>query len=151
MKNLYNQRVVSKTPAGTKKIAEKLAGVILSKHKTKYATVIGLIGELGSGKTTFAKGFAKGLGIKQIIQSPTFIIARQHSLEHKIFKNFYHIDAYRVGQKDLVALGWQEWINNPNDIILVEWADRIYKILPKNSIKIYFETLKNGQRKISLQ
>lgn len=146
-----NHRVVSKAESETKKIAQKLSVKILRARPGKHAVVIGLIGELGSGKTTFAKGFANGLGIKQIIQSPTFIIARRHALKSKVFKSFYHVDAYRIGPKDLLTFGWREWVKDPANIILVEWADRISRIFPKNSSKIIFETLKNDKRKISFQ
>lgn len=144
-------RFITKSPAETEKIAAKLAKEVLAREQNKYAAVVGLVGELGSGKTTFVKGFARGLGIKQIIQSPTFIIARRHSLKNRNFKNFYHIDVYRVGPKDLLMLDWRNWIKNSENIILVEWADRISKIMPKNSIKIHFEILENGKRKIAFR
>lgn len=144
-------KFIAKSSAETKKIAAKFAKGVLAREQNKHAAVVGLVGELGSGKTTFVKGFAEGLGIKQIIQSPTFIIARSHKLRARSYKKFIHIDAYRIGSKDLVTLGWREWIRNPENIIVVEWAERISKIMPKNSIKIQFETLKNGQRKISFQ
>lgn len=149
--SVKNHCVISTADSETKKIAQKLALEIFRARPGKHAVIVNLIGELGSGKTTFAKGFAKGLGIKQIIQSPTFIIARRYSLKSEFHKNFYHIDAYRIGSKDLLTLGWRGWVKNPANIILVEWADRINRILPKNSSKIIFETLKNGKRKITFQ
>lgn len=144
-------KFITKSPTETKKIAAKFAKEILAKEQKKHAAVVGLVGELGSGKTTFAKGFAKGLGVRQTIQSPTFIIARRHSLKSKFYKNFYHVDAYRVGPNDLLMLDWRDWIGSSENIILVEWVDRISKIIPKNSIKIHFETLKNGKRKIAFR
>ena len=149
---MKSRRITSKTAVETKTIAGEFSKKILKeKNDNDGAIIIGLIGELGSGKTTFAKGFAKGLGIRQIIQSPTFIIARRHDIKYKNYRNFYHIDAYRVSAKDFKTIGWKNWIKNPQNIILVEWADRISKIMPKESTKIRFEVLKNGQRKITIR
>lgn len=114
----------------------------MKKQPNKYALVIALFGELGSGKTTFTQGFARGLGIKGKIISPTFIIMRRH-------KNFYHFDAYRLkNEKDILALGWKEIINNPGNIVLIEWAEKIKKILPRKCVKIYFEHVDKNKRKI---
>jgi len=77
----------------TKKLGEKFAKEILKKGVN---VVIGLQGELGSGKTTFIQGFAKGLGIKEKILSPTFIIYKSYPLPTTNYKLFYHFDCYRI-------------------------------------------------------
>ena len=143
---MKKNKFITKTAIETQRIGKKLARNIIKSKPG--AIILALIGELGAGKTTFTKGFAKGLGIKKIIQSPTFIIARRHPLKKSKLKNFYHFDAYRVGPKDLLLFGWEDLVNNPVNIIIVEWADRIEKILPKKHMKIFFQTLKNGKRKI---
>ena len=143
--------IITRNPKETENFANEFAKKILKKQTNEHAVVIGLVGELGSGKTTFTKGFAKGLGIKQIIQSPTFIIARRHDVKHKNYKKLYHIDAYRISAKGMRVIGWKDWIKNCQNIILVEWADRILKIMPKKSTIIRFEILKNGQRKITIK
>lgn len=126
----------------TKKLGEILAKEIL---KTKYkdrAIIIGLEGDLGGGKTTFLQGFAWGLGIEEKILSPTFVILRK-------FENFYHIDCYRIFKpKEILALGFKEIISDPKNIIAVEWADRIKKIIPKDAIWIKFEFIDKKRRKI---
>ncbi len=103
--------------------------------------VIALVGELGAGKTTFTQGFARGLGIKDKIISPTFVLIRQHG-------NFYHIDLYRLN--DFKDLGLEEILSNKNNIVLIEWAEKIKDLLPKNTIWIYFKIIKNNKREIKI-
>lgn len=93
-----------------------------------------LIGDLGTGKTTFLKGFAKGLGIESTITSPSFIIVR----EYKGRFPFIHIDAYRLNSYiELLNLGWEEYLNGKN-IITIEWGDRIVELWPNEYLKISF-------------
>jgi tRNA threonylcarbamoyladenosine biosynthesis protein TsaE len=135
----------------TQKIARDLAYIIL--HIThKRAVVVGLVGELGSGKTVFAQGFAKGLGIKDNVVSPTFVLMRIYALCVPHYSHFIHIDAYRIEKpKELIDLGFKELVRNPQNIILIEWADRIKNILPKNCILIKFEHVNKNKRKITLK
>ena len=63
----------------------------------------------------------------------------------------YHIDAYRVGSKDILDMGWEEIIANKNNIIIVEWAERIKNIIPKNAVWLKFEHLNENKRKISIK
>ena len=123
----------------TRKIARLLAQEVL---KSKKRLIIGLEGELGAGKTTFIQAFAKGLGIGNKITSPTFVLIKK-------YRNFYHIDCYRIKTyKDILSLDFLEIISNPKNIILIEWAEKIRKILPKNKIWIKFKIISNKERKI---
>lgn len=109
-----------------------------------------LYGDLGSGKTTFAKGFAKGLGISQRIISPTFVIVRQHDLKNG--KIFYHIDLYRLeNEEELRNIGIKEIFSDKNAIVLVEWAENLGKYKPPKRYDIKFEHLEKGQRKITIE
>jgi tRNA threonylcarbamoyladenosine biosynthesis protein TsaE len=110
--------------------------------------ILCLNGELGSGKTTFTQGLLKGLGAKGPYTSPTFLILKHYEIKDK---NIYHIDAYRVNANDILNLGWEEIIADPKNIIIVEWPERIKKILPKQAIKIKFEWLDEEKRKITLE
>ncbi len=143
-----NKPFIAENAKETQKFAVKFAKNIL-KTRSGKAVVIGLTGELGAGKTVFAKGFAKGLGIKEVVVSPTFVLERIYRLKGKNFKLFVHIDAYRFEKaKELSDLGFKDLIRNSHNIILIEWADNVKKILPDNSMKIKFEHIKNNQRKI---
>jgi tRNA threonylcarbamoyladenosine biosynthesis protein TsaE len=104
----------------------------------KSAAIFALKGELGAGKTTFVQGFFKGLGIGKRTLSPTFIIMRRHALGKK--RNVFHIDAYRLKKaEDLRALDFGNIAADPRNIVLVEWADRIKKILPKGVVWLEFK------------
>jgi tRNA threonylcarbamoyladenosine biosynthesis protein TsaE len=142
--------ILSQSPSQTKKIGQILAEEIL-KAKTKRAFVLGLIGDLGGGKTTFLKGFAKGLGIKERILSPTFIIFKKFKVKSLNFKVFYHIDCYRISKpKEILDLGFKEIVLDPKNIVAIEWADRIKKILPRGTLILKFDFLNQKERKITL-
>ena len=143
------QEYISISPTQTEIVGQKIAKEILKSPPPKRAVIIGLMGDLGGGKTTFLKGFARGLGIKQKILSPTFVIMRRFKIQDSRFKNFYHIDCYRIeNPKEILALGFKEIISDPKNIICVEWADRIKKILPKNSIILKFKFVDKNKRRI---
>lgn len=128
----------------TKRFAKRLARQILNSKfqipKRKHALVFALSGELGAGKTTFVQGFFRGLGIKKRASSPTFIIMRRTAIRNKKFKNVFHVDAYRLKKtKNLEAIGFREVLANPENIVLIEWAENIKKILPKRTTWLRFE------------
>ena len=111
----------------------------------KGAVVLALRGDLGTGKTTFAQGFLKGLGVKKRVASPTFVIIRRralrrsHSARRKVFTNIFHIDAYRLkSAAHLAALGFKEILADPGNIVLIEWAERAKKTVPKRALWLTF-------------
>ncbi|MBI4094733.1 MAG: tRNA (adenosine(37)-N6)-threonylcarbamoyltransferase complex ATPase subunit type 1 TsaE [Candidatus Liptonbacteria bacterium] len=119
----------------TKKFAESLARRLAAKKTAKHPLVIGLFGPLGSGKTTFVQGFFRGLGLRTRVMSPTFILFRRSALRDTRYRNVYHVDAYRLkNPRELLRLGFKEILSNPENIVLIEWADKIKKILPKRSL-----------------
>lgn len=143
--------IITKSAKETKKIAANLSEELKERLLLKHAFMIALEGNLGSGKTTFIQGLAAGLGIKENVLSPTFLILKQFIVNQKNYKNFYHIDAYRLkNPKELLELGFKDLVKNPENIIVIEWADRVRKILPKNISKIKFENLGKNRRKISV-
>ena len=114
----------------------------------KNGGIIALYGQLGSGKTTFTQGLANGLGIKKRIISPTFIVIRTYKLR---IKNFYHIDLYRVENKtEIQNLGLQELLDNPENIVVIEWAEKLENLLPKKRIDIHFTEIEKDKRKIKI-
>jgi tRNA threonylcarbamoyladenosine biosynthesis protein TsaE len=116
------------------------------------ATVFALQGELGAGKTTFTQGFLKGLGSKKRVTSPTFVLMRRHSVVNKKIKNIFHIDAYRLKKPEhLAALDLDGILNEPRNIILIEWPEQAKKFLPKNTTWIRFKYgKKENERGISI-
>ena len=130
--------------AETKKLGKRLAKRVLGHTFQKRAVLIGLVGELGSGKTTFIQGFFQGLGLRRNALSPTFILMRRFGFNNKKFENLFHIDAYRIkNSREIVRLGLKEIIKSPQNIVLIEWADKIKKILPSKIIWLEF---KHGER-----
>lgn len=144
--------VVTKSAQETQALGEKIANNLsFDKLSSRKGRVIALYGELGSGKTTFLQGLAKGLGIRERILSPTFIMMRTYPItDHQSpITDFYHVDLYRIeDEKDIEGLGLEEIWSDPKNIIAIEWAEKIKKILPKKRIDIHFKYLKNNGREI---
>jgi len=144
-------RIKTLSSQKTKNFAKILAEKILAElPQISSALILALTGDLGSGKTTFIQGFCKGAGIKKRITSPTFVIVKSYKLKVKSYKSIYHIDCYRIQKpKELLKLGFKEIINNPQNIVLIEWAEKLKKILPKKINWIRFEYGKKlNERKI---
>lgn len=116
------------------------------------ATVIALSGNLGSGKTTFTKAFAEACGINpNTVTSPTFVIMKSYDISIQGFKKLIHIDAYRLETVDqIVGLGWNEFILDPANIVLVEWPERITSVMPQNTHTITFSVIDENTREIGL-
>ncbi len=121
------------------------AGELLAKEIKKTPLVVALEGDLGAGKTTFIQGMARGMGIKEQITSPTFVIMKRYGLSDGFF---YHLDCYRLNSsKDVLDLGFKEIIR-PGNIIVIEWAEKIKDILPENTLWLKFEYLDKDRREI---
>ncbi|MDQ2932806.1 MAG: tRNA (adenosine(37)-N6)-threonylcarbamoyltransferase complex ATPase subunit type 1 TsaE [bacterium] len=100
---------------------------------TSGATIAGLSGHLGAGKTAFVKCVAKELGISEEVTSPTFVIMKIYPIEHAIWKKMIHIDAYRLeNPEELKAINFNEMASDPKNLILMEWPENVelYKVLP---------------------
>ncbi|MBQ7265653.1 MAG: tRNA (adenosine(37)-N6)-threonylcarbamoyltransferase complex ATPase subunit type 1 TsaE [Firmicutes bacterium] len=111
----------------TYEIAKKIG------QNAKKGDIYCLCGDLGVGKTVFAKGFAKGLGIEEHITSPTFTIVNQYK---KGDLTFCHFDAYRVEESDeMLNIGFEDYLSEDN-ICLIEWANLIEDIIPKSAVYI---------------
>ena len=114
------------------------------------ATVVGLYGDLGAGKTTFVQAAAKAFAIPNHIVSPTFLIMRTYPLPTPPYELFTHIDAYRLSDsEELKKLRFEELLKDPKGLILIEWADKVADLLPKDHTKLHFEFVDDKTRKIS--
>lgn len=117
-----------KNEAETKAFGESFA------KKLSKASVVALIGPLGAGKTTLTKAIAKGLGIDDTITSPTFTIVCEYDSGRL---PLYHFDVYRVSDPDeLFEMGFEEYLYHKDGVCLIEWADLIEDLLPKDCIRL---------------
>ncbi len=97
------------------------------------ATVVGLTGDLGAGKTTLVQAIARELGVHETVVSPTFVIAKYYETADPAWSQLVHIDAYRIEDVgELVPLGWETLISTPNTLVIVEWPERIVDALPES-------------------
>ncbi len=158
-------KFLSKNLKETAQIASGFVKTALTKqNEDNKATIIGLYGELGSGKTIFMKYLAESFGIKETIQSPTFVIEKIYDLtprfaspspyegegRDEIFEKLIHIDAYRIEkEEEMLNLGWNEIISDPKNLICIEWPEKIIGIMPTH-IMIKFEHVSETERKISI-
>lgn len=115
----------------------------------KGGEILGLVGDLGAGKTTFVQGLADGLNIKERLISPTFILLREYRRASGV--NLYHVDLYRletVTETELEGLGILDFAKDKRNVILIEWAEKARGLLPANTIWVEFENLGRDRRKI---
>jgi tRNA threonylcarbamoyladenosine biosynthesis protein TsaE len=123
----------------------KIAGDLAK--KAIPGSVFALIGDLGTGKTHFTKAFAKTLGIKEEITSPTFALLE----EYENIPPFYHFDLYRIeNDEEFNFLNFEEYWES-SGISIIEWADRAYERLPKNAVKIYLTYIDENTRRIEIE
>lgn len=139
----------------TQEIGAHFAKKILRGDVGEHAVVLGLKGNLGSGKTTFLQGFARGLGIEEAILSPTFVIMKRFAMEAPPiptkFKNFYHFDCYRLEVlEDVQTLEFGDIIADPKNIVAIEWPENIAGILPAGAKEIIFTHLRGNEREIKI-
>jgi len=144
--------MLSKSIKETKEIAKLFLNKILKKDiKRRGALVVGLSGNLGTGKTAFTRAVARHLGIKNKINSPTFVIIKKHSLKNKKYKFLFHIDAYRLkNEKELLYLGWEEIIGRKEHLVFIEWPENVSKIIPSDAKFVRISHTKNRQRNFEL-
>ena len=121
----------TRSPEETYELAFTLAS------KSKLGDIYLLNGELGVGKSVFAAGFAKGLGISDIISSPTFTIIKEYNFNSD--NKLIHVDAYRINTDEALEIGLDELLESSNNISLVEWSSNIIDIFSNKTINIEIE------------
>ena len=123
--NFYTQSELE-----TEQFASEFASTV------ETGTIIALHGNLGAGKTVFSRGFARGLNIMEPISSPTFTIIQEYPLENNNW--LYHLDLYRITDSEAaLAFGLDEYLQDDNSVMLIEWSERIPELLPPDTKHIY--------------
>jgi tRNA threonylcarbamoyladenosine biosynthesis protein TsaE len=110
-----------------------------------------LSGEVGAGKTTFTQGFASGLNVKGYVQSPTFALAAEHQGRMADGRpvQLFHLDFYRLEEAaDLETFGYEDYLDAPDGIVVIEWPERIMLDLPEGYLAIVFEYLAHAKRRL---
>jgi tRNA threonylcarbamoyladenosine biosynthesis protein TsaE len=133
-------------------VAEKLlrsAKDLRNQTKSVMATAITLSGDLGAGKTTLTQRLATLLGVKEHVISPTFVIMKKYKTTDNVFKNLIHIDTYRLDKSsELENLGWQELRANPENLIILEWPERVPEIAETADIAVLLEHVDEETRSV---
>ncbi len=150
-------KYISKSENETKKIGKKIAA------KLKGGEILALHGDLGAGKTVFAKGIIEGLGYKKNVNSPTFVLMKVYKLKIRNLKleirggknksnvkYICHVDAYRIiDTSEIEDIGALEYFGKSDTVSIIEWPEKIKKMLPKNTIWVELNYgKKENERKI---
>lgn len=138
---MIEMTVHSMSVADTHRLAGRLA------HIVRPGDVLALQGDLGAGKTTFTQGFAKVLGVVEVVNSPTFTLIKEYSGRIPL----YHMDLYRLDHEDEAwELGLDEYFHG-DGVCVVEWPERLGATLPQDAITIIIEELCAGGRRINIR
>lgn len=141
---------VSKSLKDTEILARQVLRT-LRKEDTNHARVVALSGNLGAGKTAFVKAVGKLLGVKSTVNSPTFVIVKRHLVKRGPHKTLFHIDAYRLkDEKELRDLGWEDIVKDKNNLVFIEWPERVRKAIPRHTKKIKISHRRDGHRQFEI-
>jgi tRNA threonylcarbamoyladenosine biosynthesis protein TsaE len=134
----------SNSVADTESCAAELAQTL------RGGECVALHGELGAGKTQFVRGLVRGLGGNpRAVSSPTFVLLNVYEGGRLAV---YHLDAYRVGgADDFEAIGFTELLDQPDAVVVVEWAERVSPLLPPKQIDVYIEPVAEDRRRIEIR
>lgn len=136
-------QIISKSPKDTLYIGKRISKLL------KEGDIICLFGNLGSGKTVLTKGIASGLGVKkENVVSPSFVLIRQYT---KAKPALYHFDLYRLKDpKEIIDLGYEEYFYN-GGVAIIEWAEKLGFLLPKEYLKIELSVKSDSKRLIKFK
>jgi len=132
--------------AETEAVGERLASLL------QGGDIVSLQGELGSGKTAFVRGLARGLGVKEIVSSPTFVLQHVFSLPpDSRIKELHHLDLYRLtDSRELLELGWNDLVQRKEVVLVVEWAEKATDVIPERAIKVHISWRGEKTRRIEI-
>lgn len=136
MKEVYTSASENETEAIGAEFASDLPG----------GTVVAMYGELGSGKTAFVRGMARGMGLECRVNSPTFTIVNEYSGDRELF----HFDMYRLGSADeLFDIGWEDYLSR-GGVCAVEWSENVEEAFEGDEIRVVFEKTSDTGRRITI-
>ncbi len=141
--NINAVNFISHSEEETEAFAQQLATSLPS------GSILALKGDLGAGKTVFARGFARGLGITEPVSSPTYTIIQEYPRPDGSW--FYHMDLYRITNViSALEFGIEEYLEDPTALTIIEWAERIESILPAHTLTVSIKILPDNSRKITI-
>jgi len=140
------KEITSRSLADTKTFAESLLKRLVEAPR-KGAAVLALYGNLGAGKTALTKELALFLGVKDTVNSPTFILEKIYKVKHPVFERLVHIDAYRLEEpQELSHLGFTELAADGGNLIVVEWAEQVEGLIPETALRVHAEFIDESTR-----
>jgi tRNA threonylcarbamoyladenosine biosynthesis protein TsaE len=138
-------------------VLKKLVGKEGEGDTPVSSTVLALSGDLGSGKTTFSQQIADIFGVTENVTSPTFILQKKYLINHdsmvfeklKTFSQIIHMDMYRIeSERELGALGFNDLLKNPQNLMIIEWPEKVLGSIPADAIWINFEFVDETTRRV---
>lgn len=140
MKTVPVYHFASGSLADTHRLAAVLAGFLLP------GSVLALDGDLGAGKTAFSQALAAALGVRELVNSPTFTLIKEYQGDQM---PFYHMDVYRLSSEEAGELGLEDYFFG-DGVTVIEWADRIGDLLPDACLRLFIETVGADERNFRL-
>lgn len=132
--------MISKSEEETERIGTRLAA------KLKRGDIVALYGPIGAGKTTFVRGVAAGLERETAVKSPSFTLVNEYPGDPAL----HHIDFYRLdNETEIIDLGWTDYLDSEG-IVVIEWAEKVRKMLPPGRLDVYFEILGSRIRRLEI-
>ena len=139
-----------------RELEAEAADFVRSLTPGERATLVTLVGELGAGKTAFTKSVAKAFGVEETVNSPTFVLEKIYFLPRELggrtskFARLVHIDAYRLEKgSDLAALGFDELLQDPGNLIMLEWPENVAEALPAPAVRVMLTALPDGSHTLA--
>lgn len=149
---METEEILSKSLKETETLAVKVLDNLKKNNGGKSRVVLCLYGNLGAGKTAFTQILGKLLGVKETMQSPTFLIQKSYQTKDSNFKKLVHIDAYRIEDpKEMITLGFKETLEDPSSLVVIEWPEKIKSMLPPKTFDMNFEFIDETTRRIEFR
>jgi len=138
---LFRDKIITSSPEETKKLGEGLA------QGFSPGLVVAIFGPLGSGKTCLTQGICSGLGVKDFVVSPSFVLINEYEGRYKV----YHLDLFRLEKlSEIINLGYEEYFYG-DGICIIEWAEKAKGLLPEKRIEIHLKILSEDEREIRIE